>query len=59
MRRGGTASVPTALPSASSGSHFFFCASEPASLIASVARTTDESNGTGAAARRRWAGAYG
>ena len=46
-----TASVPIALPSASSGSHFFFCASEPASLIASVASTTDVSNGTGAAAR--------
>ena len=45
------ASVPIALPDASSGSHSFFCASEPASFSASVASTTDESNGTGAAAR--------
>ena len=45
------ASVPIALPAASAGSHFFFCASEPASFSASVASTTDVSNGTGAAAR--------
>ena len=45
------ASVPIASPDASSGSHFFFCASEPASFSASVASTTDVSNGTGAAAR--------
>ena len=46
-----TASVPIALPAASCGSHFFFCASEPASFSASVASTTEVSNGTGAAAR--------
>ena len=46
-----SASVPIASPDAIAGSHFCFCASEPASTIASAARYTVEENGTGASAR--------
>src|SRR5580704_928628 len=46
-----SASVPIALPPAIAGSHFCFCASLPASRIASAARYTVEENGTGASAR--------
>jgi hypothetical protein len=46
-----SASVPIASPLAILGSHFCFCASLPASRIASAARYTVDENGTGASAR--------
>src|SRR5262245_41033460 len=45
------ANVPIASPDASFGNHFSFCAREPASINASVARYTDDENGIGATAR--------
>ena len=43
--------VPIALPAASLGSHAAFCAALPAASRNSVARNTDDENGTGAMTR--------
>ena len=49
--RSAWAKVPIASPAASFGSHRAFWASEPAASRNSVARNTEEENGTGARAR--------
>ena len=49
--RSASANVPMALPSASFGSHASRCAGLPANSSASVAKYTEDENGTGATAR--------